>query len=157
MKTLNECRQILSQDIADMRGIERTDGFFRTALGPKRVQEVGWHCYQAEEHLSMLELQQLKHELEITEIQWRWYKTAASLAWPAGPLARMRFLCIQRKTFQGGNRSSPWVIAWLRLLRKACQAHHLQEQIPENNRLEFARWLYLQGRIREDMQHNGND
>ena len=115
MRTLNECKQILSEDIADMRGSERTYGFFRTALGRKRVQEVSWHCYQAEEHLSALELQQLKHELEITEIRWRWYKTAASLARPAGPLARMRLLCTPRKTLQGGNRSSPWVRALLRL------------------------------------------
>jgi hypothetical protein len=115
MRTLNEWEQILSQDIADMRGIERTYGFFRTVLRRKRVQEVGWHCYQAEEHLSALELQQLKHELEITETQWRWYKTEASTALPAGPLARMRFLFTQRKTLQGGNRSSPWVIPLLRL------------------------------------------
>jgi hypothetical protein len=115
MRTLDECKQILSEDIADMRGIERTYGSFRTALGRKRVQEVGWHCYQAEEHLSALELHQLKHELEITEIRWRCYKTEASLARPAGPLARMRFLFTQRRPFQGGNRSSPWVKAWLRL------------------------------------------
>jgi hypothetical protein len=38
------------------------------------------------------------------------------------------------------------------LLRKAYQAQRLQEQTPENKGLEFARWLYLQGRIREDMQ-----
>jgi hypothetical protein len=115
MRTLDECKQILSEDIADMRGIERTYGFFRTALRRKRVQEVGWHCYQAEEHLSALELQQLQHELEITEIRWRWYKTAASTALPAGPLARMRIL-FTRRPLQGGNRSSPWVIPWLRLV-----------------------------------------
>jgi hypothetical protein len=115
MRTLNECKQILSQDRADMRGLERTYGFFRTALRRKRVQEVGWHCYQAEEHLSALELQLLKHELEITEIRWRWYKTEASTALHAGPLARMKFLFTRRKTLQGGNRSFPWAIPLLRL------------------------------------------
>ena len=92
MRTLNEWKQILSEDIADMRGIERAYGFFRTIQRRKRVREVGWHCYQVEEYLSALELQQLKDELEITETWWRWYKTEASANLHAGPLARIRFL-----------------------------------------------------------------
>ncbi len=112
MKTLNEWKQILSQDRADMRGIERTYGFFRMTQRRKRVQEVGWHCYQAEEHLSVLELHQLKQELEITEIQWRRYKTKVSAGLHAGPVARMRFLFSQREPLQEerGNKSSSWLI-----------------------------------------------
>ena len=61
----------------------------------------------------------------------------------------------EQKLFQAGLTTDE--VAMLRLLRKACQVGHLQEQTPENKRLEFVRWLYLQGRIREDMQQHGND
>jgi hypothetical protein len=56
----------------------------------------------------------------------------------------------EQKLFQVGLATDE--VAVLRLLRKAYQAQRLQEQTPENKGLEFARWLYLQGRIREDMQ-----
>jgi hypothetical protein len=117
MRTMKEWKQILSQDIADMRAIERADRFFRTTQRRKRVREVGWHCYQVEEHLSALELQQLKCELEIAETWWRWYKNEASANLRAGPLARIRFLFTLRKTLQEerGNKSSPWVIPLLGL------------------------------------------
>ena len=92
MRTINEWRQIFLQDMADMRGLERPYGVFGKTPTSKRVQEVGWHCYQVEEHLSQLELQELKHELEITEIQWRTYKAEVSAKLPSNLLTRIRFL-----------------------------------------------------------------
>jgi hypothetical protein len=112
MRTMNEWRQIFLQDVADMRGLERPYGVFPKTPTSKRVQEIGWHCYQVEEHLSILELQQLKHELEIDEIQWRKYKTEVSANLHPNLLTRIRFLFTQRGTLQDkrDNESSSWLI-----------------------------------------------
>jgi hypothetical protein len=40
-----------------------------------KEQEIGWHCYEAEEDLSQLELNMLKGVLGITDASWRAYKT----------------------------------------------------------------------------------
>jgi hypothetical protein len=100
MRTMNEWRQIFLQDMADMRGLERPCGVFGKIPMSKRVQEVGWHCYQVEEHLSKLELHQLKHELEINEIQWRTYKAEVSAKLHSNLLTRIRSLFTQRETLQ---------------------------------------------------------
>jgi hypothetical protein len=112
MRTINEWRQIFLQDMADMRGLERPYGAFGKTLTPKRVQEVGWHCYQVEEHLSKLELQQLKHELEINEIQWRTYKAEVSAKLHSNLLTRIRSLFSERGTLpqERDNKSSSWLI-----------------------------------------------
>jgi hypothetical protein len=112
MRTMHEWRQIFLQDMADMRGLERPFGVFGKIPTSKRVQEVGWHCYQVEEHLSKLELQHLKHELEINEIQWRTYKAEVSANLHSNLLTRIRFLFSERGTLlqERDNKSSSWLI-----------------------------------------------
>ena len=74
MKAFATWKSILTQDIADMRRIEGTLSLFEAFRIPRRMCEVGQHCYQAEEHLTVLELSRLKNELEIDDLRWRWYK-----------------------------------------------------------------------------------
>ncbi len=106
MLTINEWRQIFLQDMADMRGLERPYGVLGKTPTSKRVQEVGWHCYQVEEHLSILELQQLKNELEINEIQWRTYKAEVSAKLHLNLLTRIRYLFTERGTLPRNETTS---------------------------------------------------
>ena len=74
MRTFATWKSILIQDVADMRRIEGQISFLSLRNTSKRMREIGWHCYQAEEHLTVLELCRLKNELEINDLRWRWYK-----------------------------------------------------------------------------------
>lgn len=40
----------------------------------EKAQELGWYCYEAEEHLPTKELHMLKGALGISEQKWRTYK-----------------------------------------------------------------------------------
>jgi hypothetical protein len=99
----------------------RPFGVFGKIPTSKRVQEVGWHCYQVEEHLSKLELQELKHGLEINEVQWRTYKAEVSAKLHSNLLTRIRFFFteIRNEVLYGRKPSSvlPITCSWLASLR----------------------------------------
>jgi hypothetical protein len=74
MRTFDEWRATLIQDIADIRRTEGMWSLFKLIRSFQQAPTIGRHCYQVEEELSVLELHTLKRDLEISEPQWRWYK-----------------------------------------------------------------------------------
>ena len=73
MKTLEELKAVFSQDLLEL---EKLAGIWPSTIEKRHVkeQEIGRHCYEAEESLSPLDLSRLKEVLGITETQWRTYK-----------------------------------------------------------------------------------
>jgi len=61
----------------DLRRLEQLRG--RNQASQERYalkeQELGLHCYQAEEHLSDADLAHLKKVLQLSELRWRFYKS----------------------------------------------------------------------------------
>jgi hypothetical protein len=74
MKTFDEWKATLLQDMADIRRMEGICTIFELVRLFQRVPTIGQHCYQMEEELTVLELHTLKRDLEINEAQWRWSK-----------------------------------------------------------------------------------
>jgi hypothetical protein len=95
MRTFDEWKATLIQDIADIRRTEGMWSPFELVRSFQRVPTIGRHCYQAEEELSVLELHSLKHDLEISEAQWRWYKAVSVEKASSRPsiFLTMGFLC----------------------------------------------------------------
>lgn len=73
MKTFDELKSLMTRDLFELRKLE--EGRF-TTIEKRHVkeQEIGRHCYEAEEDLSTLDLNTLKRTLGISEIRWRAYK-----------------------------------------------------------------------------------
>ena len=61
----------------DLRRLEQLKGLDETSqMGyAMKEQEIGLHCYQAEEHLPDAELALLKKVLRLSELRWRVYKS----------------------------------------------------------------------------------
>lgn len=73
MKTFDELKSMLMRDLAELRKLEPSRF---TTIEERHVkeQEIGRHCYEAEEDLSPLELNTLKKALGINDTRWRVYK-----------------------------------------------------------------------------------
>ena len=73
MKTFEELKAVLMQELLEL---ERLAGIWPSTIEKRHVkeQEIGRHCYEAEEDLSQLELGTLKRALGITVTRWRAYK-----------------------------------------------------------------------------------
>jgi hypothetical protein len=73
MKTFEELKAVLTQELLEL---ERLAGIWPSTIEKRHVkeQEIGRHCYEAEEDLSPLELNTLKRVLGINDIRWRAYK-----------------------------------------------------------------------------------
>ena len=73
MKTFEELKAVLTQELLEL---ERLAGIWPSTIEKRHVkeQEIGRHCYEAEEDLSPLELNTLKRVLGINDIRWRVYK-----------------------------------------------------------------------------------
>jgi hypothetical protein len=73
MKTLEELKAELTQDLLEL---EKLAGIWPSTIEKRHVkeQEIGRHCYEAEEDLSQLELNTLKRVLGISGTRWRIYK-----------------------------------------------------------------------------------
>src|SRR5258708_34308580 len=73
MKTFEELKAELTQDLLEL---EKLAGIWPSTIEKRHVkeQEIGRHCYEAEEDLSQLELNTLKRVLGITDTKWRAYK-----------------------------------------------------------------------------------
>ncbi len=73
MKTFDELKSMLTRDLGELRKLE---GSRFTTIEERHVkeQEIGRHCYEAEEDLSPLELNTLKKALGINDTRWRVYK-----------------------------------------------------------------------------------
>ncbi len=74
MKTFDEIKAMLTQDLVELKQLE---GVWPATVVRRHVkeQEIGRHCYQAEEDLSKLDLDLLKKTLGIDDTRWRRYKT----------------------------------------------------------------------------------
>jgi hypothetical protein len=73
MKTFDELKTVLTQEL---RELEQLAGIWPSTIEKRHVkeQEIGRHCYEAEEDLSPLELNTLKKALGINDTRWRAYK-----------------------------------------------------------------------------------
>lgn len=73
MKTFEELKAMLTQELLEL---ERLAGNWPSTVEERHVkeQEIGRHCYEAEEDLSPLELNTLKKMLGINDTRWRVYK-----------------------------------------------------------------------------------
>ncbi len=73
MKSFEELKTLLTQELLEL---ERLAGTWPSTIEKRHVkeQEIGRHCYEAEEDLSPPELGTLKRALGITDTRWRAYK-----------------------------------------------------------------------------------
>ena len=73
MKTFEELKGVFTQDLLEL---EKLAGIWPSTIEKRHVkeQEIGRHCYEAEEDLSPLELGMLKRALGINDTRWRAYK-----------------------------------------------------------------------------------
>jgi len=73
MKTFEKLKAVLTQEFLDL---ERLTGIWLGTIEQRHVkeQEIGRHCYEAEEDLSPLELGTLKRVLGINDTRWGAYK-----------------------------------------------------------------------------------
>jgi hypothetical protein len=73
MKTFEELKAVLTQDLLELKQLA---GNWPNTIEKRHVkeQEIGRHCYEAEEDLSPLELNTLKRALGINDSRWRVYK-----------------------------------------------------------------------------------
>ena len=73
MKTFEELQAVLRQELLTL---ERLAESWSSTIQQRDVkeQEIGRHCYEAEEDLSPLELNTLKKVLAISDTRWRAYK-----------------------------------------------------------------------------------
>lgn len=72
MKTFEELRAVLTHELLEH---ERLTGIWPSTIEKRHVkeQEIGPHCYEAEEDQSPLELTTLKRALSINDTRWRAY------------------------------------------------------------------------------------
>jgi hypothetical protein len=73
MKTCEELKAVFTQELQEL---EKLAGIWPSTIEKRHVkeQEIGRHCYEAEEDLSALELNMLKKTLGINDTRWRAYK-----------------------------------------------------------------------------------
>jgi hypothetical protein len=73
MKTFEELKAEFTQDLLEL---EKLAGNWPGTIEERHVkeQEIGRHCYEAEEDLSQVELNTLKRVLGINDSRWRAYK-----------------------------------------------------------------------------------
>jgi hypothetical protein len=73
MKSFEELKATFTQELLEL---ERLAGIWPSTIEKRQVkeQEIGRHCYEAEEDLSPLELNTLKRVLGITDTKWRAFK-----------------------------------------------------------------------------------
>ena len=74
VKTFDELKARLAQDFVELKHVQ---GMLPATVRSRHLkeQEIGRHCYQAEEDLTKVDLDTLKQMLGIDDTQWRRYKT----------------------------------------------------------------------------------
>ncbi len=74
MKTFTELKSMLTHDLTELEKLHETR-FTTIEQRHVKEQEIGWHCYEAEEGLGSLELTMLKHVLDINDTRWQVFET----------------------------------------------------------------------------------
>jgi len=73
-ETFKMWKTILTDDLRRLEQLRGLDQASQERYTMKE-QEIGLHCYQAEEHLPDAELALLKQVLRLSELRWRVYKS----------------------------------------------------------------------------------
>ncbi len=73
MKTFAELKSLLTQELTELKKLEASR-FATIQQRHVKEQEIGRHCYEAEEDLYSLELDTLKRGLAMNDTQWQVYK-----------------------------------------------------------------------------------
>jgi hypothetical protein len=73
MKTFAELKSMLTRDLTELEKLEESQ-FTTIKQRHVKEQEIGRHCYEAEEDLSPLELDTLKRVLAINHTRWQAFK-----------------------------------------------------------------------------------
>jgi hypothetical protein len=74
MKTFAQLEAILTQELSELQELEQRVWLLPTTKRARKEQQIGRHCYEAEEDLSLADLSVLKTTLSMEESQWRAYK-----------------------------------------------------------------------------------
>lgn len=74
METIAIWKTILMNDLYSLKHLKGHDEMSMMRYAMKE-QDIGLHCYQAEESLSDAELALLKKGLHLSELRWRVYKS----------------------------------------------------------------------------------
>ena len=72
--TFAMCKTTLMNDLQALKQLRGSDemNLMKHAM---KEQDIGFHCYQAEENLTDAELSLLKKVLRLSELRWRYYKS----------------------------------------------------------------------------------
>ena len=74
MKTFAQLEAILAQELSELKELEQRAWLIPTTKRARKEQQIGRHCYEAEEDLGLSDLSVLKTTLGMEESQWRAYK-----------------------------------------------------------------------------------
>jgi hypothetical protein len=74
MKTFAQLEAILAQELSELKELEQRAWLIPTTKRARKEQQIGRHCYEAEEDLGFADLSMLKTTLGLEESQWRTYK-----------------------------------------------------------------------------------
>ncbi len=73
MKTFAELKSLLTQELTELKKLQASR-FTTIEQRHVKEQEIGRHCYEAEEDLYPLDLDTLKRVLALNDTQWQVYK-----------------------------------------------------------------------------------
>ena len=74
MKTFAQLEAMLALELLELKELEQSRRLLPTTKRARKEQQIGRHCYEAEEDLSLADLSALKTTLGMEESQWRAYK-----------------------------------------------------------------------------------
>jgi len=74
MKTFTQLEAMLALELSELKELEQRAWLIPTTKRARKEQQIGRHCYEAEEDLSLPDLSVLKTTLGMDESQWRAYK-----------------------------------------------------------------------------------
>src|SRR5260370_7058804 len=74
MKTFAQLEAMLALELAELQELEHSRRLIPTTKRSRKEQQIGRHCYEAEEDLSLSDLGVLKTTLGMDESKWRAYK-----------------------------------------------------------------------------------
>ena len=71
MKTFAQLEAMLTQELAELKELQQSAWLIPTTKRARKEQQLGRHCYEAEEDLSRADLSVLKTTLSMEESKWR--------------------------------------------------------------------------------------
>jgi hypothetical protein len=74
MKTFAQLEAILADELSELKELEQSVWLIPTTKRARKEQQIGRHCYEAEEDLGLADLSVLKTTLGMEESKWRAYK-----------------------------------------------------------------------------------